>query len=200
MNAKKLVLRRLLVPLAAFWAISIDFHGDPSQYFTYFTILTNLSIGLWFMAGAFWPRVEKLSALRLALTIYGLVTLLVYWVLLSPTHHPTGLNFWANLILHLGVPVAMAVEDLIAPWPHTKAAIPLWSLAFPLIYCAFSVARGEMTGWYPYFFLDQSAVGGWLLLAAFLGGLLAVFAALAYGWRLLVHRRHRSRERKATAK
>lgn len=188
--------RRLAVGAAAFGAIAVDFHGDPSQYFTYFTVLTNLSIGTWFLASLVWPKkLEGASVLRLALTIYGLITLSVYWALLAPTHHPQGLVFWANLVLHLVVPAAMAVEDLLVPWPRTKAAVPLWILVFPLAYCAFAVIRGELTGWYPYFFLNKNEVGGWVFLGLFLAGLLAVFAALAYGWRLVVHRRRR----KATA-
>lgn len=191
------LLRRILVPIFAFGAVAIDFHGDPTRYFSYFTVLTNLGIAFWFIGAIFFPRpLERASAVRLTLTVYGLATLLVYWIFLAPTHHPEGWNFWANLVLHLGVPLAMAAEDMLAPWPPIKKLTPLWSLAFLVVYVAFVLTRGVNTGWYPYFFFDQAQWGGWSLLFAFLGLLLAAFVGLAYGWRAAVHRRHRT----ATAK
>lgn len=189
--------RRSVVALLAWSAVAVDFHGDPWQYFSYFTILTNLSIGLWFALAAWQPaRWEKAASLRLALTIYGLVTLVVYWVLLSPTHHPQGWTYAANLVLHLIVPLAMAVEDVVAPWPPLKVKPVFWVLVPPLAYCAASVFRGELTGWYPYFFLNQKELGGWGGLVLYVVVLLAVFTLLALGWRGLVVRRYRRRERK----
>lgn len=184
-------LRRLAVALVAFVSLSIDYHGSPEQYFTYFTILTNLSIGTWFLVGAFaGPRWDRFSTLRLALTVYGLVTLSIYWVFLSPNSHPQGLAFYANLGLHLVVPLAMAAEDLVAPWPKIARLAPLGVLVFPLAYGAFTLIRGSLTGWYPYFFLDPAKLGGWLVLSGFMIFLFAVFLALAYGWRKAVHLRH----------
>jgi hypothetical protein len=192
-------LRRLAVAAVAFTSIALDYHGSPEQYFTYFTILTNLSIGTWFLAAALaGGRLDRASALRLALTVYGLVTLTVYWVFLSPTHHPQGWSIPANFGLHLVVPLAMALEDLLVPWPRLSRLAPLWCLIFPLAYCAFSLTRGELTGWYPYFFLDKAKLGGWLGLTAFVLFLFAVFLALAYGWRLAIHLRH-GRVEKTTA-
>ena len=189
-------LRRLLVAAFAFGAVSIDLNGDPVLYFSYFTVLTNLGIGLWFFFAALAPaKLEKASLLRLMLTVYGLVTLLVYWVVLSPNHHPQGLNFWANLVLHLGVPLAMAGEDLVVPWPRITAWAALWSLGFPCFYAAFTLIRGQLTGWYPYFFFDERKWGNWESLATFMVLLLAVFLGLAYLWRVVVQR-----TRKATAK
>jgi len=193
------MIRRFLLAALAFGSISLDYHGAPDQYFTYFTILTNLSIGVWFLAAALVPRLaDGASALRLALTVYGLVTLSVYWIFLSPTHHPQGWSMVANFGLHLVMPLAMALEDLLVPWPKLSKLAPLWCLVFPLVYCAFALVRGEVTGWYPYFFLDKAQLGGWIALTGFLIFLFAVFIALAYGWRLAIHLRQ-GRDGKATA-
>ena len=188
--------RRLTVALAAGVGIFLDFHGDPGFYFTYFTILTNMGIGVWFLGAALAGRsFEMASAWRLALTVYGLVTMAVYWVLLAPTHHPQGWSFVANLLLHVAVPLAMAFEDLRFPWPKVGANAPWGVLLFPVVYCVFSLVRGELTGWYPYFFLNKDKVGGWGTVALYCVGLLAVFIAVGFGWRALVH----FRQRKATA-
>ena len=189
-------VRRVAVAVAAGVAVAIDFHGDPWFYFTYFTILTNLAIGVWFLGAAFLDRrFETASAVRLALTVYGLVTVTVYWIFLSPTHHPQGWSFFANALLHVAVPLAMAAEGLVVPGTRIRPSAPWWGLLFPAVYCAFSLVRGELTGWYPYFFLNRSEMGGWGPLALFCGGLLAAFVALGFGWRALVH----FRQRKATA-
>lgn len=181
---------RGLVAAAAFAAVATDYHGDPTAYFTYFTVLTNLAIGIWFLGAALAPRrFERASTVRLAVTVYGLVTVAVYWALLAPTHHPQGTHFVANLFLHLFVPAAMVAEDLRVPWPRIGLWRPLWILGFPLAYCVASLVRGELTGWYPYFFLDKRAMGGWAPLGTFAAGLLVVFAGLGYGWRALVHRK-----------
>ncbi len=184
-------LRRALVALAALLAVVLDFNGEPSHYFTYFTVLTNLGIGVWFFGAALTPRWERASGVRLALTVYGLTTLLIYWIFLAPTHHPQGITVLANLILHLVVPVCMAVEDLLVPRRASRLA-PLWCLSFPAAYALFSLIRGTTTGWYPYFFFDvQKWPGGWPELTGFLGLLLVLLIVLAFGWQLVIRRRHR---------
>jgi hypothetical protein len=188
--------RRLLAFLLAWGAVAVECRGDPTQYFAYFTILTNLGIGAWFLMAACSPRrAERMPGVRLSLTVYGFVTVLVYWVFLSPDHHPQGWSFAANLLLHLGVPLAMAAEDLLIPWPRLRALEVLWCLLFPVVYGVGTLTRGAMTGWYPYFFLDGTKRGGGQL-AAFLGLLLLLFVGLSYSWRVLVELRYR----KATAR
>lgn len=182
-------VRRLAVAALALASVAIDFHLPADRYFAYFTVLTNLGIGAWFLASVFRPALNRWSGTRLALTVYGLVTLTVYWVFLSPTHHPEGLKFFANLGLHLVVPLAMALEDLLVPWPRVGHRVAVGVMAFPLGYCAFSLVRGQVTGWYPYFFLNPDELGGWAGLAAFLVVLLGLFVVLAFGWRLVVRGR-----------
>jgi hypothetical protein len=182
-----------LVATAVLVAVILDFNGEPTRYFTYFTVLTNLGIGVWFLGAALTPRWEKASGVRLALTVYGLMTLLVYWIFLAPTHHPQGVTVLANLVLHLIVPLCMAIEDLMVPRPASPLA-PVWCLGFPAVYTVFSLVRGLATGWYPYFFFNvQRWQGGWPELTAFLGLLLALFTALAFGWRLIIRRQYRLR-------
>lgn len=182
-------VRRLAVAAVALVSVAIDFHLPADRYFAYFTVLTNLGIGAWFLASVFRGALNRWSAVRLALTVYGLVTVTVYWAFLAPTHHPQGLNFFANLGLHLVVPLAMAAEDLVVPWPRVGSRVAIGVLAFPLAYCGFSLVRGQLTGWYPYFFLNPAELGGWAGLAAFLVILLGLFVVLAFAWRLVVHGR-----------
>jgi hypothetical protein len=184
------LVRRWTVATLALASIAVEFRDPADHYFAYFTVLTNLLIGAWFVVAALKPRrAERWAGLRLAATVYGLATLGIYWVLLSPTHHPGGASFFANLGLHLVVPLAMALEDLLVPWPRLKPWAAWAVLPWPLAYCALSMIRGELTGWYPYFFFNYREVGGWGVQAAFIAVLLGVFIALGFGWRALVHRR-----------
>ena len=189
-------IRRMVIALVAGLSITVDFHAPADQYFMYFTVLTNILIGLWaFGASIFGDKFERRPTLRLALTVYGLVTLAVYWIFLAPNHHPQGLNFWANLGLHLGVPLAMALEGFLDPWPATTRLAPLWTIGFPLIYGSFILTAGEFSGWFPYFFLNPNMMGGWIPLGIFLGALLIGFIGISYGWGSLVQ----LKRRKATA-
>jgi hypothetical protein len=184
-------VRRGLLAALAFVALAVDYDGSPDRYFSYFTILTNLAIGVWFLFAAVVPhRADLWSMVRLALTMYGLLTFGVYWALLSPTDHPSGLLFLTNLGVHGVMPLAMAIEDLIAPWPRVNRRAPLVVVAWPLAYTMATIARGEVTGWYPYFFLDEGHLGRGVV-TFYISTLLALFMGGAYLWRALVHRRHR---------
>lgn len=193
-------VRRFLVALAAWGAVALDFNGDPTAYFNYFTIITNMAIGAWFLVASFAGQwAEARSGLRLSLTIYGLVTATVYWVLLAPTFHLEGLRVLATVVLHLVVPLAMVAEDVLIPWPPVGPRGPFVIIVFPLAYLVGAFVRGQLTGWYPYFFLDQSKMGGWAMVTLFLVGMFAVFLVLASVWSALVGRLYARKIRKATA-
>jgi hypothetical protein len=56
-------------------------------------------------------------------------------------------------------------------------------MAFPLLYIIYTLARGAIVGWYPYFFVNPHRNGGYLLVAgdclAVGAGILALIAATA---------------------
>ena len=129
----------------------------------YFTILTNVLVALtmaaittgnWPIGG--WRSSSLLGALALCIAVVGLV----YHLVLARTWNPQGWAFVADAGLHTLVPVLMLIFWAVyAPkqglrW-HDAA---LW-LVYPLGYCAYALARGALTGWYPYPFLDVSQIG-----------------------------------------
>ncbi|MEI8092667.1 MAG: Pr6Pr family membrane protein [Spirochaetales bacterium] len=198
-------VRALLWAVLAFGAVlvqwySIDrgtgaaYYTSMGNFFSYFTIENNLMFGLWFLLRSLHPWKDwggGIPAVRLSVTVYGMVTLLVYWSLLAATDHPEGIRFYANLALHLVMPLAMLGE-----WFFDRPAKPAtwgswaWSLLVPALYCVYSLVRGAFTGWYPYFFINLPKLG-WEMTAAYVAGLFGFFLALAagMGWvwnRLLV--------------
>ncbi|MFZ2052340.1 MAG: Pr6Pr family membrane protein [Solirubrobacteraceae bacterium] len=162
---------RAVLALAALAAIGYDVAAGPgvsdADYFSYFTVLSNLFAAAMLMYGALRPASERSRAvdlLRGAAVAYILTTGIVYLLLLSG-HAPA--YPWVNAILHYLMPVAVTLDWLLDP-PRSRLApartVVLW-MAFPLLYVLCTLARGAIVGWYPYFFVNPHRSGGYLLVA-----------------------------------
>lgn len=162
---------RALLALAALTAIGYDVAAGPgvsdADYFSYFTVLSNLFASAMLLYGAFRPARERsgtVEMLRGAAVVYILTTGIVYLGLLSgrAPAYP-----WVNAILHYLMPVAMTLDWLLDP-PRVRLDLPrtvaLW-MVFPLLYIPYTLARGAIVGWYPYFFVNPHRGGGYLLVA-----------------------------------
>ncbi len=161
--------------------------GSVVNFFSYFTILTNVAITLWFILGfaslqrgqshGWGDRAEVKGAVMLA----GTVTVLVYWTLLVDIPIPTRIGEVANFLLHLGTPLGMWVD-----WLLTREAIRrpymqmmgYW-LIFPLAFMIYTEIRGPFAHFYPYFFMDPNAVGGVGPLILWLIAITALFLIVA---------------------
>jgi hypothetical protein len=173
---------RALLALSALTAIGYDVAAGPgvsdSDYFSYFTVLSNLFAATMLLHGALSPahkRSRTVELLRGAAVVYILTTGIVYLLLLSG-HAPV--YPWVNAILHYLMPVAVTLDWLLDP-PRvrldTARTVILW-MAFPLLYVIYTLARGAIVGWYPYFFVNPHRSGGYLLVA---GDCLAVGIGIA---------------------
>jgi hypothetical protein len=164
---------RALAALAVLAAISyqvgkgLEHVGfSTTDYFSYFTELSNLFAAAIFLYGATRPAAARSSGMELlrgAAVVYMLTTGIVYAVLLSGHSVPYP---WVNTVLHRIMPVAVALDWVIDP-PHVRLELRqtiLW-LSFPLVYIAYTLTRGAIVNWYPYFFVDPRRHGGYLLVA-----------------------------------
>jgi hypothetical protein len=162
---------RALLALAALTAIGYDVAAGPgvsdADYFSYFTVLSNLFAAAMLLHGAFRSARERsgtVELLRGAAVAYILTTGIVYLLLLSG-HAPA--YPWVNAILHYLMPVAMTLDWLLDP-PRVRLdlarTVVLW-MAFPLLYILYALARGAIVGWYPYFFVNPHRGGGYPLVA-----------------------------------
>lgn len=177
LNEPMLRVCRALLALASFTAIGYDVAAGPGvsdgDYFSYFTVLSNLFAAAMLVHGALRPARERSSTVELlrgAAVVYILTTGIVYLVLLSG-HAPT--YPWVNAILHYVMPVAVTLDWLLDP-PHERVdparTVVLW-IVFPLLYVIYTLARGAIVNWYPYRFVNPHRSGGYLLVA---GDVLAV--------------------------
>jgi hypothetical protein len=159
---------------------------STTDYFSYFTELSNLFAAAMFFYGSVCVARERSRAVELlrgAAVVYMLTTGVVYAVLLSG-HVP--IYPWVNTVLHRVMPVAVALDWLIDP-PRVRLepmrTIVLW-MAFPLAYVAYTLARGAIVDWYPYFFVSPHRHGGYLLVTgdclAISVGIVGLIAATAW--------------------
>ncbi len=138
-----------------------------ADYFSYFTELSNLIAAGVFLYGTLsrpHPRSRIVELWRGAAVVYILTTGIVYAVLLSG-HIPV--YPWVNTVLHRVIPIAVTLDWLIdPPHMHLRLRETLVWLAFPVIYVAYTLVRGAIVDWYPYFFVNPHRHGGYLLVAA----------------------------------
>ncbi|GAA2016428.1 Pr6Pr family membrane protein [Nakamurella flavida] len=158
-------------------------HGVVN-FFSYFTILSNLLAGLVFVAGA--VRLARgqedgplAVAIRGASVVYMLFVGVVFSTLLSGADLGP-LEPWVNTVHHYVMPVVVLVDWLV--WPPARR-LPLRTAAlyllFPLIYTVYSLIRGAVTGWYAYPFFNPSVSGGYGGVALLCAGMLVAFLLIA---------------------
>jgi hypothetical protein len=125
--------------------------------------------------GAFFARPQTLTAITLYIAVVGLI----YNTILRMLWSPQGLQFVVDELLHSVVPVLFILfwfffvpkNNL-----HWKGIFP-W-LLYPSLYCIFILARGAVSGFYPYPFVNVTELGyGRVLLNA--AGIVVVFLLTA---------------------
>lgn len=134
-------------------------------YFGYFTILTNILVAVvltlpvvvpasW--AGRFFNRPGVRTATAAAITGVGLV----YFLLLRKVWNPEGWQLAADLVLHYLTPILfLAYWWISVPKQGLRwSQVGAW-MSYPLGYLAYMLIRGELTGLYPYPFLDVGSLG-----------------------------------------
>jgi hypothetical protein len=156
---------------------------NPGNFFSFFTIQSNLiAVGLLVAGVVMWraDRSPALDFLRGAAVVYMTVTGIVYFLLLRNTDVDTALS-WVNSVVHELMPLVIVADWLIDP-PRTR--ITVWSgllwLSYPLVWIVYTLIRGAITNWYPYPFVNP-ANGGYASVAL-TSAVIAVFtAALCVG-------------------
>jgi len=139
-----------------------------SNFFSYFTVQSGMAAVVVFITAAVVAfrlpaDPEWLDKLRAMVTTYILVSGIVYAIIVvqsSTVSYQIEVP-WSSQLLHFWVPVVALVDWLIDPY---KARLSwqylIWVLVFPILWLVFTLIRGPIVGWYPYFFLDSGQVSG----------------------------------------
>jgi hypothetical protein len=154
-----------VVALVGTLLVSNDNPGfTAANFFSYFTVESNVLAAIVLLGLAAVPSAaESTEGLRAATTLYMVITGVVYNALLRGVDvgiESTAFGELCNELLHVVVPVALLLDWLLVP-PLRRIGRDraLLFLLFPLLYLGYSLARGEITGWYPYPFLNPGDGG-----------------------------------------
>jgi len=130
--------------------------------FSYFTIQSNLFVLGTSFALAVSIRRDGLlwRVLRFDAILGIIITGLVYETILAPLVHPTGWALAATIGFHYISPWATLLGWLVfGPRPRMSWFVMLLTMIWPAAWLVYTFVRGALTGWYPYPFLDVTAIG-----------------------------------------
>lgn len=195
-NNVLVLLVRLALAIALFgsvyWQVSDRMMHNlfrPGEYFAYFTIISALLTASALTLSSIQlfrgiAETKFISLSRLTMTVSMVIVGVIYNALLrggDPDPRDVGYNWpvLPNEILHTYVPVLILVE-----WLLTRTTIALkvnqafWVLLYPLAWLTFSISRGLIQGWWPYWFIDpQYGIGTqatWIAVIAIMFSVLAL--------------------------
>lgn len=135
------------------------------NYFSFFTILTNLLVALVLtvplgMPNSGWGRFFSGPVAASGTAVYIVIVGITYSLLLRHLWNPQGMQKIADILLHDVVPLLYAAYWLIFVSKNSlRWRDVVWWLPYPLGYFCYSLVRGAATGWYPYPFIDAGKLG-----------------------------------------
>jgi hypothetical protein len=195
-NSLLVVFIRVLLALSLFgsvyWQVSDRMMHNlfrPTEYFSYFTITSCLLTAVVLTLSAIQltrgqAETKLLRLTRLTTAVSMVIVGVIYNALLrgaDPDPRDVGYDWPVipNEIMHTYVPMLIFVE-----WLFTRTTISLkinqafWVLVYPLTWLGFSIIRGIITGWWPYWFIDPqygiSTQLTWIVAIAVMFSVLAV--------------------------
>ena len=135
------------------------------RFFSFFTILTNILVALFFTAkiynlkGFFFILFRSKGSLT-AVTTFIIIVGLVYQFILRKTWHPTGLQMIVDELLHTVIPLFMLGYWLLNVQKENlqMKSIFKW-LLYPVLYLILVMTRGYFSHYYPYPFLNTNQIG-----------------------------------------
>lgn len=188
------VVGQLIQSISSAEAAGRDVATIVGNFFSFFTILSNVSAAIVLAAAAVWHWTRGRGAdtepagLAVALactTTYMIITGIVYNTLLRGYDlEPGAVLPWSNEVLHLVAPLFLLADLLIGPLRRALPWRAIWAIAaFPIVWVVYTMVRGPLitnpgTGdpfWYPYPFLNPHNDGGWI---SVIGYIIAIAVAI----------------------
>lgn len=135
------------------------------RFFSFFTILTNILVALFLTASLF--RLKKfpfklflVKGTLTAITTFIVIVGLVYQIVLRQIWEPTGLQHIVDELLHTIIPLFMLGYWFFNIRKEDLLLKPVFNwLIYPSIYLVFIIIRGNLSGYYPYPFLNIKEIG-----------------------------------------
>jgi hypothetical protein len=134
------------------------------RFFSYFTIQVNILVAVYFtcllLPAGKRPKIIDKPGTLTAITTYITIVGLTYQVALRHVWKPEGMQFVVNELLHSVIPVLV----IIFWWLYKNMTqvryvqILKWAI-YPLAYLGYSLIRGSIVDFYPYYFIDVIQLG-----------------------------------------
>lgn len=195
---------RVIVAIVGIVALVGDFQYilgfssfSTANYFAYFTNQSNAA-GVVVLALGAWLSFRRptdpgwLMTARMLTATFTIISGIVFGLIVSQAgdYNYRIVVPWSSQLLHFWIPSYVILDWIFAPG---RTPIPwrrVWLvLIYPLVWGGFTMVRGSIVGWYPYFFLDPGQVSGPAEFAAYSGAILVVITGLAAGLVALSRRR-----------
>lgn len=135
------------------------------RFFSFFTILTNILVAISFTILAIGKnassyRFFSTTNVITAITTYIFIVGLVYNTVLRSVWDPHGVQLYVDEALHVATPVlCLLYWFLFVPGRSLKWKDAIAWLLYPLIYLVYLLARGAVSNFYPYFFINVDELG-----------------------------------------
>jgi hypothetical protein len=155
--------------------------GVVITYFSFFTILTNFLVALVFTSAALrqrpaWGQWLLRASVQAGTAVYIAIVGIVYQLLLRHLWNPQGAQWVADVLLHSIIPVGYVLYwSQFAPRDGLTWRNAIGWLVYPGAYLVYTLARGAVSGVYPYPFVDVTALGYGGVFARSAGLLLVFF-------------------------
>jgi hypothetical protein len=163
----------------------------PGEYFAYFSIVSAIVAGLLLIVTGFGlfrnkEGAKKTEIARLSLTVAMIVVGVVYHLLLAdaPGDVRDGDYVWPvlpNEVIHTYGPILIVIDYLLSHKAfRIKLRAALWVAVFPLTWLVFSVTRGLVTNWWPYWFINPNEEGGVPGMLTYIAAITSFFLILGF--------------------
>jgi hypothetical protein len=162
----------------------------PWEYFSYFTIQTSLiAIVTLGVAGWFaWngqTETRLLNIVRLSTVTFTVVVTLVYNLLLRglADDPADGGYVWPvlpNEILHVWAAIFMLIDWMLSSRRiNLRIRTIFWVLVFPLTWLVYSIIRGLIVNWWPYWFINPNEPAGITGMLTYIFGIMLFLLTVA---------------------
>lgn len=157
------------------------------NFFAYLTNQSNIAFVVLLTIGGIIalrrPEDPRWLTVALALVLTWTITAGIVFAVMVWQGGERGIRIdvpWSDQVLHFWLPACTIAAWVLAPGHRAVPwrVVPI-TLAYPLVWGAFTLWRGPLIGWYPYYFLDPRQVSGPGEFLVFSGVALAVFALVA---------------------
>ncbi len=135
------------------------------RFFSFFTVLTNILVALYFTSMAFQLNKKPFSVFFKNGTITALATFillvgLVYQIILRSIWEPSGLQMVVDELLHTIIPLYFLIYWFLYAEPLDFKFKGLWYwILYPLVYFIYIIIRGHLSKFYPYPFVNVTEIG-----------------------------------------